>query len=98
MEAVIVALIGIVGSILVVLVEKGRRENTRDHGLVADKLQKVQIMLENIDDDVLHIESKLDDHLTDHSVFGGFNLDDTKFKTGERVRDKKEIKKHGKKK
>jgi LPS O-antigen subunit length determinant protein (WzzB/FepE family) len=94
MEAIIVALIGVVGSVLVVLVEKGRKENARDHGIVAEKLQNVQFMLENIDDDVMHIEFKLDNHLSDHSKFGGFDIDDLKFKTGEKVKDKK----HGSKK
>ena len=96
MEAVIVALIGVVGSVLVVLVERGRKENARDHGVVADKLDQIEQVLYNIDEDVLHIEVKLDNHLEDHSnkKFGGFDLDDKKFKTGEKVKDKK----HGSKK
>ena len=96
MEAVIVALIGVVGSVLVVLVERGRKENARDHGIVADKLDQIEQVLYNIDEDVLHIEVKLDNHLEDHAneKFGGFDLDDKKFKTGEKVKDKK----HGSKK
>jgi hypothetical protein len=99
-EAVIVALIGVVGSVLVVLVEKGRKENARDHGVVADRLESVKIMLENIDEDVMHIESKLDNHLSDHSRFGGFDIDNISFKTGEKVKDKKGVKvnKYGSKK
>jgi len=91
MEAVIVALIGVVGSVLVVLVEKGRKENARDHGVVADKLDQIEQVLYNIDEDVLHIEVKLDNHLEDHAnkEFGGFDLDDKKFKTGEKVKNKK---------
>jgi hypothetical protein len=88
-EAVIVALIGLVGSVLVVLIEKGRKDNARDHGYVAQKLQNVESMLENIDEDVMHIELKLDNHLNDHAIFGGFDLDDKTFKTGEKVKDKK---------
>lgn len=100
MEAVIVALIGVVGSILVVLVEKGRKENARDHGIVADKLEVIKIALEDIDSDVAHIENKIDNHLNDHvtASLGGFDLDDIKFKTGEKVKDKKKGKKHGSKK
>lgn len=96
MEAVIVALIGLVGSVLVVLIERGRKENARDHGVVADKLDQIEQVLYNIDEDVLHIEVKLDNHLEDHvnEKFDGFDLDDKKFKTGEKVKDKK----HGSKK
>lgn len=94
MEAVIVALIGVVGSVLVVLVERGRKENVRDHAFVSDQLKQVQNTLENIDQDVAHIESKLDDHLRDHSIVGGFDLDDiwsgpNKFKTGESVSNRR---------
>jgi hypothetical protein len=99
MEAVIVALIGVVGSVLVVLVEKGRKENARDHGVVADKLEIIKVTLEDIDSDVAHIESKLDNHLSDHvaASFGGFDIDDLRYKTGEKVKNKKG-KKHGSKK
>ena len=78
MEAAIVALIGVVGSILVVLVEKGRKENTRDHAVVANKLETITYVLENIDEDVAHIEAKIDNHLDDHvkASFGGFDIDD----------------------
>lgn len=52
MEPIIVALIGVVGSILVILVEKGRKENTRDHGIVAIKLGEVKSTLADIDGEV----------------------------------------------
>lgn len=54
MEQIIVALIGVLGAVLVTLLEIGRRENKRDHGYVADKL------------DV--IENKIDNHINDHAV------------------------------
>lgn len=106
MEAVIVALIGVVGSVLVVLVEKGRKENARDHGIVAEKLEAIKGTLEDIDNDIAHVESKLDDHLNDHvqvgigafGGFGSFDLDDSRFKTGEFVKPRKKDKKHGGKK
>lgn len=106
MEAVIVALIGVVGSVLVILVEKGRKENARDHGVVAEKLEFIKGTLEDIDNDVAHIESKLDDHLNDHvqvgmgafGGFGSFDLDDLTYKTGEKVKDKKKGKNRGNKK
>lgn len=98
MEAVIVALIGVVGSILAILVEKGRKENARDHGIVADKLETIKSALDDIDSDVAHIESKLDNHLSDHvaASLGGFDLDDLTYKTGERVKDKKKKNKNRK--
>jgi len=94
MEAAIVALIGVVGSIIVVLVEKGRKENTRDHAVVANKLETITYVLENIDEDVAHIEAKLDDHLSDHvkASFGGFDIDDKKD-----IPKNKKKKKNGKK-
>jgi len=98
MEAIIVALIGVVGSVLVVLVERGRKENARDHGIVADKLEMIKYALEDIDSDVAHIENKIDNHLDDHRSFGGFDLDDLSFKTGEKVKDSKKGKGHGSKK
>lgn len=102
MEAVIVALIGVVGSVLVVLVEKGRKENARDHGIVADKLEIIKGAIQDIDEDVAHIEAKLDDHLDDHNQsgfsLGGFDIDDMYYKTGEKVKDNKKHKKHGSKK
>jgi hypothetical protein len=98
MEAITVALIGLVGSILVVLIEKGRKENARDHGIVAEHLQKVEINLNHLDEDLAHIESKLDNHIHDHLV-GGFDLDDLRFKTGEFVKTKNiKVKKNGSKK
>jgi len=66
MEAIIVALVGVVGSILVVLIEKGRKENTRDHAAVANQLETITDVLKDIDEDVAHIESKIDNHLEDH--------------------------------
>lgn len=100
MEAIIVALVGVVGSVLVVLVEKGRKENSRDHGIVADKLEGIKVSIQDIDEDISHIESKIDNHLENHiaSALGGFDLDDLRYKTGEKIKDKKKVKKHGSKK
>jgi len=80
MEAIIVALIGVVGTVLAIMVEKGRKENSRDHGIVADKLETIKSAIEDIDTDVAHIESKIDNHLDDHirASFGGFDIDDKK--------------------
>ena len=96
MEAITVAVITVIGSIIVVLIEKGRKENARDHGIVAEGLKEIQNLVENIDEDVMHIEQKLDSHLRDHVLFGGFDIDDKdlRFKTGEFVKDKKKKKRN----
>lgn len=53
MIEVVVALIGAVSVILVALVEKGRRENKSDHGMVVAALDR--------------IEEKIDTHINDHA-------------------------------
>ena len=53
MEAVIVAVITAIGGIIAVLVQKGRKDNTRDHGMVTEALGR--------------IEEKIDDHIVDHA-------------------------------
>ena len=53
MEAVIVAVITAIGGIIAVLVQKGRKENIRDHGMVVEALGR--------------IEEKIDDHIVDHA-------------------------------
>lgn len=53
-EAIIVASIGVVGAVIVALVEKGRKENARDHATVAGVLNR--------------IEDKIDHHINDHAV------------------------------
>jgi len=54
MEAVIVALITMVGGVLVALIQKTRNENTRDHAIVAKSLDR--------------IEDKIDHHIVDHAT------------------------------
>lgn len=72
--------------VLMLLIEKGRRENVRDHGYVAQKLDDLKEDIKDIDEDVSNIEAKLDTHIRDH-VTGQFNIDNMKFKTGERAKD-----------
>ncbi len=52
MEAVSVALIAAVGTVLAALVQSMRKENRDDHAIVADSLDR--------------IETKLDKHIDDH--------------------------------
>ena len=53
MEQITVALIGVVGAVIVTLLEKARRENKEDHGYVREQL--------------LRIEDKIDGHVRDHA-------------------------------
>ena len=66
MELVIAAIITGAFGLLTIIVEKGRRENVRDHGFVKDKLDNLLVSINNIDEDVAHIEDKLDTHIHDH--------------------------------
>ena len=71
MEAIIVALITVVGAVLVALVEKGRRENKSDHGVVSEKLDIIGKSLgrsiDRVEDTVVRNEVKLDQHIADHA-------------------------------
>ena len=58
-------------AILMLLIEKGRRENVRDHGYVAQKLDDLKADVKDIDQDIAVIEHKLDAHLNDPKMHGG---------------------------
>jgi NurA-like 5'-3' nuclease len=70
MEAITVALITLVGAVLVALVEKGRRENKSDHGVVSEKLDIIGKSLgrsiDRVEETVVRNEVKLDQHIRDH--------------------------------
>jgi hypothetical protein len=53
-------------SILALLIEKGRRENIRDHGVVKERLDALREGIRDIDEDVDYIAGKLDGHIADH--------------------------------
>lgn len=74
MEQITVALIGVVGVIIVALLEKTRKENKEDHGYVKDHLTR--------------IEDKIDGHIGDHAS-AHVIMDNIRFKTGEYVKEKK---------
>jgi hypothetical protein len=57
--AIIVALITTVGTVMVTLFNSLRKENREDHNVVTDRLQELK-------DDVKHIDDKLDDHISWH--------------------------------
>ena len=54
--------------LLMLLIEKGRRENVRDHGFVKDRLDAIKEDIEDLDTDISVIEAKIDTHILDHSV------------------------------
>ena len=58
-------------ALLMLLIEKGRRENVRDHGYVAQKLDDLKADVKDIDGDIAVIEHKLDAHLNDIKSHGG---------------------------
>jgi len=58
-------------ALLMLLIEKGRRENVRDHGYVAQKLDDLKADVKDIDGDIAVIEHKLDAHLNDPKGHGG---------------------------
>ena len=66
MDAVWAAVVTGSFGLLMLLIEKGRRENVRDHGFVKDRLDSLKENLADIDEDLTVIESKIDGHLSDH--------------------------------
>ena len=66
MESIWAAVIAGAFGILAILVEKGRRENVRDHGYVAEKLDALKEDIADIDSDIANVENKIDGHLNDH--------------------------------
>ena len=66
MDATWAAIITGAFGLLIVIIEKGRRDNNRDHGFVQEKLDSLKEDIHHIDEDVAHIEEKLDTHINDH--------------------------------
>jgi hypothetical protein len=54
--------------ILIALVQKSRKENIRDHGIVAERLEALREDIHDIDADIAVIEAKIDGHINDHAV------------------------------
>ncbi len=52
-ETIIVAVIGTVGAVLAALIQSLRKENSSDHAIVADSLNRIEL--------------KIDGHITDHA-------------------------------
>lgn len=67
----IVAFVGVLGAVIVALIEKGRRENSRDHNVVSQKLdmmgKSLGISIDRVEESVHRTEAKLDNHINDHA-------------------------------
>ena len=72
-------------SILALLIEKGRRENNRDHGIVRERLDALREGIEDIDADVDYIAANLDGHIEDHEWANVFKPNSTKDKPSKKV-------------
>lgn len=57
--SIVVAIIGVIGSVLAIQFQKLKRENRNDHGLVIRAITEVQ-------DDVREVGKKLDGHIDWH--------------------------------
>ena len=53
-EAIIVAMIAAVGTLLAAMVQGMRKENHEDHNIVTDALNRIEVKLDNHIDDHLH--------------------------------------------
>ena len=71
-------------SILALLIEKGRRENNRDHGIVRERLDALRDGIEDIDADVDYIAGKLDAHIEDHEWADVFKPNSAKDKSSKK--------------
>ncbi len=78
MEAVLVAIVGVIGAIAVALIESGRRtskarweENKADHNFVVDKIENLGkslgISIDRVEKGVERTEQKIDQHIRDHA-------------------------------
>jgi len=71
MEQVVVGLLGMVGVLLVAMVEWSRRANQRDHALVLKMIQQMGDGLghsiDRVEKSARHTEEELDTHIADHA-------------------------------
>lgn len=71
MQEITIAIVGLVGAIVVALIEKGRRENKSDHNVVSEKLdiigRNLGRSIDRVESTVIRNEMKLDRHINDHA-------------------------------
>lgn len=77
MEQIIVALIGLVGTVLAAMLHKNRKAEKQEHAYVVSTLSEmredIKADIADLDQDIKIIEAKLDTHIRDHAVG---NVDD----------------------
>lgn len=66
MTEVLVALVGASGIVTVALIEKVRRQNSREHQENGGRIQSLHFTLGQIDGKLDGVTSKIDNHLDDH--------------------------------
>jgi hypothetical protein len=59
-EAVAVALIAAIGTVIVALVQRGRVENSADHARVMDAIKRFSSKLDRIDEKTDRVDGKID--------------------------------------
>ena len=67
-SSIVVAIIGLVGAVIVALVQKGRKENKEDHNIVAQLLEVVHHDISKVEDKLDHVEVILDNHIAEHKT------------------------------
>ena len=71
MQEITIAVVGLIGAIVVALIEKGRRENKSDHNVVSEKLdiigRNLGRSIDRVESTVIRNEIKLDQHINDHA-------------------------------
>jgi hypothetical protein len=72
MEQIIVALIGVVGTIIVTMMRRNRKAEKEEHAVVVMTLSEfrddIKSDLADINQDIKVVESKLDTHIRDHAI------------------------------
>jgi hypothetical protein len=67
-SSIIVAIIGLVGAVIVALIQKSRKENKADHNVVAHLLEIVHHDVTKVEDKLDTVRVKLDNHISDHKA------------------------------
>lgn len=61
LAVVLSAVVGLVGSVLVTLIQRSRKENKEDHGIVVEHQRLIYRT-------VIDLDKKIDRHIDDHQV------------------------------
>jgi len=78
MEQLAVAIIGVIGAIVVAMIERSHRRNRQDHQAVSDKIEtlgkSLGVSIDRVENTAIRTEQKLDGHIRDHAT-GIFDTD-----------------------